>query len=290
MDGAQAEVVSSVLFALRLRSTQNFMKKIIIISIVLAITSLQTVAQKKPVKKIARRIAPNAKIQAQLFEAMKSQNIKQASALLAKDVQCVDTDGGTNTKAQWLEKIKKSPVEITKIENQKILRLGETLLISAEASLNAKQPIQYLSVWTKRNGNWQLISWHATNLTSIAGLIKNLAKGKKVTTTDSGLQYIDVEVGTGESPTNGQIVKVHYTGTLVDGKKFDSSVDRNEPFEFPIGQGRVIKGWDEGVLTMKIGGKRKLIIPAELGYGSRGIGPIPPNSTLIFDVELLGVK
>ena len=109
-------------------------------------------------------------------------------------------------------------------------------------------------------------------------------------TTDSGLQYIDVEVGTGESPKPGQMVRVHYTGVLENGTKFDSSVDRNEPFEFPIGQGRVIKGWDEGVLTMKIGGKRKLVIPADLGYGSRGIGPIPPNSTLIFDVELLGVK
>ena len=109
-------------------------------------------------------------------------------------------------------------------------------------------------------------------------------------TTDSCLQYIDVEVGTGESPKPGQMVRVHYTGVLENGTKFDSSVDRNEPFEFPIGQGRVIKGWDEGVLTMKIGGKRKLVIPAELGYGSRGIGPIPPNSTLIFDVELLGVK
>jgi peptidylprolyl isomerase len=109
-------------------------------------------------------------------------------------------------------------------------------------------------------------------------------------TTASGLQYEDIIVGTGDSPTSGKSVTVHYTGTLEDGTKFDSSRDRNQPFVFPIGMGRVIKGWDEGVMTMKVGGRRKLIIPANLAYGSRGAGGvIPPNATLIFDVELLGV-
>jgi peptidylprolyl isomerase len=117
----------------------------------------------------------------------------------------------------------------------------------------------------------------------------------KPMTTASGLQIIDTQVGTGASPKTGQTCVMHYTGWLyengVKGKKFDSSVDRGQPFEFPIGAGRVIKGWDEGVATMKVGGKRTLIIPAKLGYGERGAGGvIPPNATLMFDVELLGVK
>lgn len=115
-------------------------------------------------------------------------------------------------------------------------------------------------------------------------------EGKTVTTT-SGLKYIDVVVGKGASPVTGKQVKVHYTGTLENGAKFDSSVDRKEPFSFVIGVGQVIKGWDEGVMTMKAGGKRKLIIPSALGYGARGAGGvIPPNATLLFDVELLDVS
>ncbi len=112
----------------------------------------------------------------------------------------------------------------------------------------------------------------------------------KTVTTPSGLQYVDAVVGKGASPVAGKTVKVHYTGTLENGTKFDSSVDRKEPFSFVIGVGQVIPGWDEGVMTMKVGGKRKLIIPAKLGYGSRGAGGvIPPNATLLFDVELLDV-
>jgi peptidylprolyl isomerase len=113
----------------------------------------------------------------------------------------------------------------------------------------------------------------------------------KAVTTPSGLKYIDIKEGEGASPEKGQQVTVHYTGTLENGTKFDSSRDRGQPFTFQIGVGQVIKGWDEGVGTMKVGGRRTLIIPSDLGYGSRGAGGvIPPNATLIFDVELLSIR
>ena len=122
-----------------------------------------------------------------------------------------------------------------------------------------------------------------------------LAQTGKPVTTPSGLQIIDSKVGTGPSPKSGQTCVMHYTGWLYEngakGKKFDSSVDRGQPFEFKIGQHQVIAGWDEGVASMKVGGKRTLIIPAALGYGAQGAGNvIPPNATLMFDVELLGIK
>ena len=113
--------------------------------------------------------------------------------------------------------------------------------------------------------------------------------GKEITTS-SGLKYIDEVIGTGNQPKTGDQVKVHYIGTLENGTKFDSSRDRNKPFEFTLGVGRVIKGWDEGLSTMKPGGKRKLIIPSDLGYGNRSTGKIPANSTLIFEVELIDIK
>ncbi|AFY48068.1 FKBP-type peptidyl-prolyl cis-trans isomerase [Nostoc sp. PCC 7524] len=127
------------------------------------------------------------------------------------------------------------------------------------------------------------------NNTLIASNI--MADASNVVTTASGLKYVEEKEGTGATPERGQTVTVHYTGTLEDGTKFDSSRDRNRPFSFTIGVGQVIKGWDEGLSTMKVGGRRQLIIPAELGYGARGAGGvIPPNATLLFDVELLDVK
>lgn len=119
---------------------------------------------------------------------------------------------------------------------------------------------------------------------------KKKEKGK-IVTTKSGLKYEDVKVGTGTEAKKGDGVEVHYTGWLKDGTKFDSSKDRGQPFRFPLGAGRVIKGWDEGVQGMKVGGIRKLYIPPELGYGARGAGNvIPPNAELTFEVELLQVK
>jgi len=141
------------------------------------------------------------------------------------------------------------------------------------------------------------VSFAATTAVAITGelALSEPAAAQQTVTTPSGLKYIDVKAGTGASPKTGQTCVMHYTGWLYDngkkGAKFDSSVDRGQPFEFPIGTGRVIKGWDEGVASMKVGGKRTLIIPPELGYGARGAGGvIPPNATLMFDVELLAIK
>ncbi len=107
---------------------------------------------------------------------------------------------------------------------------------------------------------------------------------------DSGLQYLDRKLGEGPLPEDGDIVFVHYTGTLADGTKFDSSLDKGKPLSFPLGEGRVIKGWDEGIATMRKGGKRQLIIPSYLAYGERKVGKIPANSTLYFEVELVDIR
>ena len=143
---------------------------------------------------------------------------------------------------------------------------------------------------SKKSNLWPIVALCVA--LAIAGVYfwKDFRPAGQEKTSETGLKYVDEVVGTGERPSPGRIVTVHYTGWLENGTKFDSSRDRGQPFEFPIGSGRVIRGWDEGVMTMNVGGKRKLIIPPELGYGSRSLPEIPPNSTLIFDVELLGVR
>lgn len=128
---------------------------------------------------------------------------------------------------------------------------------------------------------------------AIAALIFLVTRGgdSGTVTTASGLKYVDLAEGDGPSPQPGQMTTVHYTGTLENGTKFESSLDSGKPYEFKIGTGAVIKGWDEGIMTMKAGGKRKLIIPPNLGYGPQGSPPkIPPNATMIFEVELLGIR
>ena len=128
-------------------------------------------------------------------------------------------------------------------------------------------------------------------ISAIAYLLKYRTKsGGAEVTTASGLKYVDLAEGSGPTPQTGQTVSVNYVGTLENGTKFDSSYDHGRPLDFRIGTGSVIKGWDEGLMTMKVGGKRKLIIPSSLGYGPRGTPKIPPNATLIFEVDMLGIK
>jgi FKBP-type peptidyl-prolyl cis-trans isomerase len=159
----------------------------------------------------------------------------------------------------------------------------------AEENMNAHKFIPLVVAWAVLTQVLTMTSGGAQNNTA------STASPTKVsgdpTKTASGLEYWEIKAGAGDTAVKGQQVRVHYTGWLTDGKKFDSSVDRGEPFVFPLGAGRVIKGWDEGVAGMKVGGKRQLRIPPDLGYGPRGAGGvIPPNATLIFDVELLGVS
>jgi peptidylprolyl isomerase len=136
-----------------------------------------------------------------------------------------------------------------------------------------------------------LASLAALSLLGIFGSAAMSAKAPPTVTLSDGLKYVDLKVGKGPMPAKGQTVSVHYVGTLLNGTKFDSSRDRGQPFEFPLGEGQVIAGWDEGVKTMRVGGLRRLIIPAKLGYGDQGAGDkIPPGATLVFEIELLGLK
>ena len=136
-----------------------------------------------------------------------------------------------------------------------------------------------------------LDTFRSTPLRPTADLMETMNVSRDdLETTSSGLQRADVEVGTGTEATPGRVVVVHYTGRLTNGDTFDSSRKRDEPFSFTLGAGEVIRGWDEGVAGMRVGGKRALVIPPALGYGSRPVGPIPANSTLVFDVELLDVR
>jgi len=134
------------------------------------------------------------------------------------------------------------------------------------------------------------MSLAAVSCVGIAGKPAAFAKVPKTVVLPDGLKYVDLRVGRGALPQTGQTVSVHYVGKLLDGTKFDSSRDRGQPFTFPLGEGQVIAGWDEGVKTMHVGGIRRLIIPAKLGYGAQGAGDkIPPYASLVFEVELLGI-
>jgi peptidylprolyl isomerase len=204
-----------------------------------------------------------------------------------------DDQGGLFNKTQYIEAVTQAiRIESYSLEDTTIRTFGDTGVVTGRWSgrvtvggKDASGAFRYTDTFVRRLGRWRAVASQDTRIGQ-----QPPSAGAEVTT-PSGLKYSDLVVGTGENPRPGQMVTVHYTGTLENGTKFDSSVDRGQPFTFQIGAGRVIKGWDEGVMTMKVGGKRRLIIPPSLGYGARGAGGvIPPNATLIFEVELLGAQ
>ena len=247
-----------------------------------------------PAKPVRRQRRSNSqdqlkKAERAWFDAMINKDTDALNRILAKSYVATSSDGSTLNKVDSITKIESGDLKITSITTDEttVNVVGSSAIVSGKTVWNQQGEARYTAVWTNLSGHWQIVSWQSTPLAA-KGRIPSASKEQ---TTPSGLKYVDLLEGTGPNPQKGQRAVVHYIGTLEDGTKFDSSVDRNEPYEFPIGVGRVIKGWDEGVMSMKVGGRRKLIIPSSLGYGARGAGGvIPPNATLIFDVELLAVK
>ena len=275
------------------------MKHIFLITLVLALTVSAAFGQTKPARAGQSKTvsAPAAGAETQLkklerdwFTAVVKKDAAALNRIFADDFTAINTDGSFVTKAGMLEMVKSGKIQLDDIRSDefKVRLYGLTAVVTGRSTyVRDNKPLgtsSHTEVWVKRAGIWKAVSWVSVPL-------KASVLGAKAVTTDSGLKYEDIVVGTGASPQRGHQVTVHYTGTLEDGTKFDSSLDRGQPFTFQIGLGRVIKGWDEGVLTMKVGGKRKLVIPPQLGYGARGAGGvIPPNATLVFDVELLDTK
>ena len=243
------------------------------------------------------------KLEREWLDAYTNRDAAAINRIEADDFSITYGDGNVVTKAQEIALMKNSPAgaasQSFSTEDVKVRVYGAAAVLTGlfiskgkyeSGPMKGRESVEqyrYTDVYLRRNGRWQVA---ASQLTPITDRRSKQSMENEVTT-PSGLKYVDREIGTGESPKPGESVMVHYTGTLIDGTKFDSSIDRRQPFTFKIGVGQVIKGWDEGVMTMKIGGKRKLIIPPDLGYGARGAGGvIPPNATLVFEVELLGIK
>jgi peptidylprolyl isomerase len=236
-----------------------------------------------------------ADVEHQCREAFKNRDQNALDQLLADDFIFTDDNGRVFNKADYIKAVTEFiKVESYKFDDQETRVSGSVGVVAGrwtgKLTINGKAmsgAFRSTDTFVKRQGRWQALASQHTRIQLTGG---QLAMSNAVTTA-SGLKYIDEVVGTGASPGRGQQVTVHYTGWLEDGTKFDSSVDRGSPFTFQIDVGQVIKGWDEGVMSMKVGGKRRLIIPPDLGYGARGAGGvIPPNATLIFEVELLGVR
>jgi len=266
---------------------------VVILTLIVALASLAAgQAKRRPVRGQSVNADQALKdLERQWMEGFKNQDEEILNRVLADDFIFTDDEGKTFNKAQYIQGAKATVVESYSLDDLATRVYGNTGVVvgrwTGKFTVDGKSAsgdYRFTDTFVNRQGRWRVIASQDTR-------IKGSSMGGEVTT-ESGLKYVDEVVGTGESPKPGQMVTVHYTGTLENGKKFDSSLDRGQPFVFQIGAGRVIKGWDEGVMTMKVGGKRRLIIPPDLGYGARGAGGgvIPPNATLIFEVELLGVQ
>lgn len=246
--------------------------------------------QGKPAKRAAEQVLKD--LENQWNEAYKNGDKAVLDRIL--DAQFVFTDDEANVfnKTQYLDAVSRVKIESYRLDDLTVRVRGTTGIVAGRwtgkfttGGKETSVEIRFTDTFSKQLGGWRVLSSQETRIGN-----SNAAAGVEMTTS-TGLKITDIVVGTGASPKTGQMVTVHYTGTLENGTKFDSSLDRGQPFIFPIGMGRVIKGWDEGVMTMKVGGKRKLVIPPELGYGAKGAGGvIPPNATLVFEVELLYVK
>ena len=279
------------------------MKRITVLALLIVLPSLALGQTKgKRVTRGARGSAATSPadqtlkdLEHQCTQAFKDRDQQMLNRILANDFIFTDDEGRVYDKTQYIEAVMKmTKVDSYKIEDMTTRVSGDTGIVAGrwtgKFSVDGKDAsgtFRFTDTFVRRQGRWQVIAAQDTRISRQGG---KPAMGAEITT-PSGLKYIDEVEGAGESPKPGQMVTVHYTGTLEDGTKFDSSLDRGAPYTFQIGVGRVIRGWDEGVMSMKVGGKRRLIIPPDLGYGARGAGGlIPPNATLFFEVELLGVR
>jgi peptidylprolyl isomerase len=277
-------------------------KPVIVIVMFVLLAAAPSLAQSKRPARAGARNNPAAGVEAELkklerewFDAVVKGDAQTLNRIFADDFTAISSDGSIINKSEMAAMMTSGRIRLDEIRTDEFkLRLyGNTAIVTGRATFIRNQTTlgqgSHTEVWVRHvvapgRMRWQAVSW-------VSIPVKASVLGAKAVTTQSGLRYEDLVAGTGATPQSGQEVTVHYTGTLDDGMKFDSSVDRGQPFKFKIGVGQVIKGWDEGVMTMKIGGKRKLVIPAHLGYGARGAGGvIPPNATLVFEVELLNIQ